>query len=119
MPRYESTAGAETGLSSVHAISIISLAVTILLCLPSLVSGAAFVLNLLLYRDIEEWKQTSSALVAMGVFLGSPLVALAAIVGGIATLSGSVHFRIKCAHLFVVSLATIATLLLLFRFRCV
>lgn len=99
-----------------HVKSIVSLAVTVLLCVPSLVGGAALLANLMLYRDIAEWEQASSALVALGVLLGGPLVALAAAVGGMIALSRSVPVKIKYAHLLIVSLATIATLSLLFRF---
>ena len=101
---------------SMHAKGIASLVVTVLLCLPSLIGGAAFLINLLLHRKIEEWEETSSALVALGVFVGGPLVTLAAVVGGITGLSRSVAAEIKYAHLFVVVLATIAMLSLLFRF---
>jgi len=118
MPLDHPTAGADTRLSPIRATGILTLSITILLCLPSLVGGTAFVFNLLLYQDIEQWRQTSSALIALGILVGGPLVALAAIVGGVTTLCRRVPFRMKCAHLFVVSLATIATLSLLFRFGC-
>lgn len=75
---------------SMHAKGIASLVVTVLLCLPSLIGGAAFLINLLLHRKIEEWEETSSALAALGVFVGGPLVTLAAVVGGITGLSRSV-----------------------------
>ena len=116
MPRSESAAGVNKSWLSVHAKGISSLAVTVLLCLPSLIGGAALLMNLLLSRDIEQWQETSSALVALGVFAGGPLVTLAAVVGGITALSRSVSVQMKCAHLFVVGLAAVATLSLLFRF---
>jgi len=94
----------------------ISLSVTVLLCLPSLIGGGALLINLLLYRSIAEWSTASSALVALGSFLGGPLVALAAVVGGIIAFRRTVSFEIKCAHLFVVVLATIATFYLLLQF---
>jgi hypothetical protein len=116
MPTFESTVNAEGSWASMHIKSIVSLAATILLCLPSLLGGAAFLANLLLYRDIAEWEQPSSALVALGVLLGCPLVALAAVLGGILAFSRSVPVKMKYAHLFVISLAAIATLSLLLRF---
>ena len=116
MPPQETIANAEKSWASTPGKGIVSLAVTVFLCLPSLVGGAAFLRNLLLYRDIEKWEQTSSALIALGVFIGWPLVAVAAVVGGIVAFSRSVSVGIKYAHLLVVGLATIATLFLLFRF---
>ncbi len=116
MPRWQSTATAQKSWLSLHAKGIATLLVTIVLCLPSLVGGAALLTNLLLYRRIEEWQQTSCALIALAVFIGAPLIALAAIVGGITAFSRSVSLRIKYAHLLFVGLATIAILSLLLRF---
>jgi hypothetical protein len=116
MPRCESAASANKSWPSMHAKSITSLVVTVLLCLPSLIGGAALLMNLLLSKNIEQWQETSSALVALGVFVGGPLVTLAAVVGGIVALSRSVSVQMKCAHLFVVGLAAVAALSLLFRF---
>jgi hypothetical protein len=99
-----------------HPKDITSLAVTILLCLPSVLSGAALLMNSLLYENIEQWKDGSSALVALGVIVGSPFVAIAAIVGGITTLSSSVSGSVKRVELFVVCLASIATFCLQSRF---
>jgi hypothetical protein len=42
---------------------------------PSLLGGAALLMNSVLYRSIEQWKEGSSALVALGVIAGGPFVA--------------------------------------------
>ena len=94
---------------------IVSLVVTVLLCLPSLVGGAALLMNRMVYPDMREWSQISSALVALGVFFGRPLAEVAAIVGGIIALRRSVSLKIKYAHLLVVGLGTIASLFLSFQ----
>jgi len=99
-----------------HSKDIGSLAVTILFCLPSLLGGAALLMNSVRYENIEQWKDGSSALVAVGVIVGNPFVAVAAIVGGITTLSSSVSGSVKRVELFVVCLATIATFCLQSRF---
>lgn len=99
-----------------HTKGIFSLAITVLLCLPSLVGGIAFLVNGFLHRDAAEWGQTSGALVAMGVVFGRPITALAAIVGATVCFRESVHPKIKYAHLVVVAFATIASLFFLFRF---
>jgi hypothetical protein len=98
-----------------HTKGIVSLFATVLFCLPSLLGGAALVINLLVYENITQWGQTSSAFVALGVFLGGPLVVLAAFVGG-STALRSVPAEFKYAQLAVVGVAAIATLSLLFRF---
>lgn len=116
MPRYQSIASSEKSWFSLHAKGIATLLVTIFLCLPSLVGAAALLINQLLYRRMEDWRQTSCALIALAVFIGAPLIAVAAIVGGITAFSRSVSLRIKYAHLFLVGLATIAILSLLLRF---
>jgi len=99
-----------------HPKGIVSLAATVLFCLPSLVGGAALLANLLSGESIEQWGQTSSALVALGVFVGSPLVALAAVVGGTSAFRRRVPLGFKYAQLFVVGLAALATLSLFFQF---
>lgn len=99
-----------------HTKGIVSLVATVLFCLPSLLGGAAFVINLLVYENITQWGQTSSAFVALGVFLGGPLVVLAAFVGGSTALRRSVPAEFKYAQLALVGIAAIATLSLLFRF---
>jgi len=115
MPLRESVA--ETGkIPPMHAKGILSLTVTVLLCLPSLVAGAALLINLLLYPNIEQWEEISSALVALGLFVGAPLVPMAAVVSAIAALRRRVSVGIKYAHLTVLTLATIAELSLFLRF---
>ena len=99
-----------------HHPGLISLAVTALLCFPSFIAGAAFLVNRLRYENLEQWEPTSSALVAFGVFLGSPLVALAAVVGGITAVRRGVRQEFKYVQLTVVGLAAFVTLFLLFRF---
>ena len=116
MLRSEYLTAEERRSSSKHHPGLVSLAVTALLCLPSLIAGAAFLINRLLYENLEQWEPTSSALVALGVFLGSPLVALAAVVGGITAVRRGVRQEFKYVQLMVVGLAAIATLFLVFRF---
>jgi ABC-type arginine/histidine transport system permease subunit len=118
VPEYEASAG-KTGKTcpSTHAKGILSLFLTVLLCLPSLIGGMALLVNLLLYREIEQWGQTLSALIALGVIAGTPLLLLAAVVNGITALRGRVSAGIKCAQLLLASVAAIVELSLLFRFR--
>jgi hypothetical protein len=116
MALREFVANAEKIWSPPRPKGILSLTVTILLCLPSLVAGTALLVNRLLYRDIEQWEESSSALVALGVFVGAPLVPMAAVVSAIAALRQRVSVKIKYAHLVVLILATIAELSLFLRF---
>ena len=95
---------------------VLSLTATIVLCLPSLVGGLAFLANLLLRRHLEEWEQGYAASVALDVFVGGPLVAIATMMGLLVAFRASVSLRIKSAHLIVVGLGAIATISLLFRF---
>ena len=99
-----------------YAKAMTSLSVTILFCLPSLLGGAALLMNSVLYENIEQWKDGSAALVALGVIVGSPFVAIAAIVGGITAFCSSVSGSVKRVELFVVFLAAIATFCLQSRF---
>ncbi len=117
MPRCESTSRLEKIWLPTHAKDIASLAVTVLLCLPSLIGGAALLMNLLLYQSIERWEETSSAFIALGVFFGFPLAVTATIISGITALSSSVSMMVKRVQLFVVCLAAISTCCLLFRFK--
>lgn len=116
MPLRESVANAEKTWLPMHTKGILSLTATVLLCLPSLVAGAALLLNVLLYRNIEEWAQISSALVALGLFVGAPLAPMAAVMSAIAALRQRVSVKIKYAHLVVLTLAAIANLSLFLRF---
>ncbi len=95
---------------------ILSLAATIVLCLPSLIGGFALLANLLLQRHLEDWGRASTASVALGVFVGGPLVAMAAVVGLLVAVSGSLSPKVKSAHLIIVGVGAIATVSLLFRF---
>jgi ABC-type molybdate transport system permease subunit len=86
-----------------HAKGMLSFTVTVLLCLPSLVAGAALLVNLLLYRNIEQWTQISSALIALGIFFGNSAALLAAVVCAIAALRRRVSVKLKYAHLVVLA----------------
>ena len=99
-----------------HSKDFASLGMTVLFCLPSLLGGAALLMNSVLYQNIEQWKETSSALVALGVIVGSPFVAIAAIVGGITALSSKVSGGVKRLELLLVCLAAIAMFCLQSRF---
>ena len=99
-----------------HGTGILSLTVTVLLCLPSLVAGAALLVNRLLYPNIEQWPQISSALIALGIFFGNSAALLAAVVCAIAALRRRVSVKTKYAHLVVLALATIANLTLFLWF---
>ena len=94
---------------------IASLLLTIFLCLPSLIGGGALLLQAALYRDIGQWKETPSALIALGAILGGPLVGVAALIGAIISFS-RLPSRFKYAHLAVIGMAAIATLSLLLEF---
>ena len=99
-----------------RARGIVSLVPTVLLCLPSLAGAVAVLVNVLLQRHIEEWGVFSSVLVASAVFIGWPLVAAVAVVGGLVGLSRSVSQKVKYAHYIIVSLAAVATFSLTFHF---
>jgi hypothetical protein len=116
MPSVCYIEAADKGWSRTRTKGMFSLAITLLLCLPSLVGGTAFLMNLWLYRDAAEWGQTSGALVALGCILGRPLTALAAVVGSTVVFRGSVSPKIKYAHMLVVGLATVSSLFFVFRF---
>ena len=99
-----------------RAKGVLSLAATIVLCLPSVVGGLALLTNLVLQRRLGDWGQGPAASVALGVFVGGPLVAIATMMGLLVAFRASVSLRIKSAHLIVVGLGAIATISLLFRF---
>lgn len=96
----------------------LSLAVTILLCLPSVIGGLALLVNLLLQRHFGDWGKGSGTLVAVGMLVGAPLVILATMIGIVVAFRPLVSARIKAAHLIVVGLGAAATisLALLFHF---
>lgn len=94
---------------------VLSSALIVLLCLPSLIGGIALLLQLLLHGNIMEWNQTASALIALGCWFGGPLVAFAAFVGGMVSLT-RVPASYKYADLCVVGAAALATLSLLIEF---
>ncbi len=111
MPRVGAIAAAEKRPTG----GILSLLLTAFLCLPSLLGGAAFLINLWLYRDPTEWGRVSGALVAMGGIFGRPMVALAAVVGATVPFRKNVPPKVMYAHLLVVVLGMIASLVFLFR----
>jgi len=112
----ESVANAEKIWSPPRPKGFLSLTVTVLLCLPSLVAGATLLVNRLLYPNIDQWPQISSALIALGIFFGYSAALLAAVVCAIAALRRRVSVGIKYAHLVVLALATFANFFLFFRF---
>jgi len=116
MPLREFVANAEKSRLPMYARGMLSFTVTVLLCLPSLVAGVALLINLLLYQDIEQWLQISSALIALGIFFGNSLALLTAVLCAIAALRRRVSVKIKYAHLVVFALATVANLSLFLRF---
>jgi hypothetical protein len=81
-----------------HNAGIISLVPTALLCLPSFAGAAALLGNALLRRHVEEWGAVSSVTVASAVYLGWPLIVMAAVVGALAGMSHRVSQRVKYAH---------------------
>jgi hypothetical protein len=99
-----------------RAKGVLSLTMTVVLCLPSLAGGLALLAALLLRRHLGEWGQRYAASVALGVFVGGPLVAVATIIGVLVAFRDSVSLRIKSAHLIIVGLSAIATIFLLLRF---
>lgn len=96
--------------------SFVSLVPTVLLCLPSFAGALTFFANALLKRQITDWGTTSSVFVASAVFFGWPLVAVAAVVGALIGLSHAVSQRVKYAHYIIVTVATLLTFALTFRF---
>lgn|SRR5271165_3582196 len=99
-----------------RAKGVLSLTMTVVLCLPSLVGGLALLAALLLRRQLGELGQYYAASVALGVFVGGPLVAVATIVGVLVAFRDSVSLKIKSAHLIIVGLGAIATMSLMFHF---
>ena len=95
---------------------IITLAVTITLCLPSLLGISAVFTNGLLGRGMADWGWFSSVVVAGGVFVGGPLVLAASVVSAFAGLRRDVSRRMKYAHYSIVSVAMAATYALTFHF---
>ena len=95
---------------------IVSLVPTVLLCLPSFAGAAAVLVNLLLQRHIEEWGTVSSLVIATAVFMGRPLLVTAAVVAWLVGVNRSVSQKVKYAHYIIVTLATIATFSMTFRF---
>ncbi len=100
------------------AKGIFSLAATVVLCLPSVIGGLVLLTNLLLRRHLGQLVQGSAALVGLGVFIGSPLVTAATVMGVVVAFRPLVSPRIKAAHLIIVVLGAAATisLSLLFHF---
>jgi ribose/xylose/arabinose/galactoside ABC-type transport system permease subunit len=99
-----------------HAKGITSLVPAVVLCFPSFTGAMAALANVLLQRHIEAWGTVSSVAVATAVFIGWPLIVVAAVVGGLVGLSHGVSQRVKYAHYIIVSLATLATFALTFHF---
>ena len=99
------------------AKGVVSLTATIVLCLPSLVGGPALLTNLVLQRHLEDWGQGSTASVALGVFIGGPLVAIATMMGVIVALRPIVSRSIKAAHLIIVGFGAAATISLSLLFH--
>lgn len=99
------------------AKGVLTLAVTILLSLPSVMGGLALVVNLLLQRHFGQWIQGSGALVAVGMLVGTPLVILATAVGVVVALRPLISMRMKAAHLIVVGLGAAATISLVLLFH--
>ncbi len=89
---------------------VLSLSATIALCLPSLIGGLALLTNLVLRQHLKDWGQGSVASVALGVFIGGPLVAIATMIGLIVALRPIVSLRVKAAHLIIVGLGAVATI---------
>ena len=104
------TASAKSGL-----LGAASLAVTAVLCLPSLLGASALAVQAIRYRDIRQWQEIPAALIALGALLGGPLVAAAAMVGAVISLT-RLSTRVKLAHLSIIGAASIATFSLLIRF---
>jgi len=98
------------------AKGVLSLTMTVVLCLPSLVGGLALLAALLLRRQLGEWGQYYAASVALGVFVGGPRVAVATIIGVLVAFRDSVSLKITSAHLIIVGLGAIATMSLMFHF---
>jgi len=92
-----------------HAAGIISLVPTVLLCLPSLAGAMAVLANAVLQRHIEQWGTVASVTAASAVFVGWPLVVVAAAFGALVGMSHGVSRRVKYAHYTIVGVATLAT----------
>jgi hypothetical protein len=94
---------------------IASSALIVILCLPSLVGAAALILQVALHQNISEWNETAAALIALGSLVGGPFVAMAALIGGIVTLT-QLPSGFKYADLCVVGTAALAAMSLLLTF---
>ncbi len=99
-----------------HATSILSLSLTVLLCVPSLAGALAVLVNALLQHHVGEWGMVSSLSVASAIFVGWPLILLAAVVAAIAGLSPRVPQKLKYTHYVIVAIGTLATFALTVRF---
>jgi hypothetical protein len=99
------------------AKGVLTLIATLVLCLPSLIGGLALLANLWLRRYLSDGGEGSAALVAVGVFVGRPMIAIATLVGLAVALRPSVSAQMKSAHLVIVVLGMMATILLWFRFQ--
>ncbi len=100
-----------------HALGIVVFDVTLLLCAPSLLGGALFVLSMMAYGGVGTWADTASALVTLAVFVGAPLVSLAALIGALSAPSRRITRGFKYANLIVVVTATLSCVSLLLHFR--
>jgi hypothetical protein len=113
LPNAETATKLQQGRRPLSAKGILSLSATVVLCLPSLLGGIVLLGNVVMGRDMGQWEQTSSALVAFGLLLGGPMVTFALILGGVTSLDQKVPALIKYAQLILVALSVIATLSLL------
>lgn len=99
-----------------HANGIISLVATVLLCLPSFAGILVVVLNASLHRQMSEWGKFCSLSVAAAVFIGWPLLLLAAAIAGLVGLSRRIPQSVKYAHYAIITLATVSTIAITFHF---
>ena len=94
---------------------VLSLTATIVLCLALLADWLCWQTSCF-NGGWETGGQGFAASVALGVFVGGPLVAIATMMGLIVAFRDGISLRIKSAHLIIVGLGAIATISLLFRF---
>ncbi len=98
-----------------RAKGIPSLVLLLLLCLPSTVGGAVFLLKLSTGQPVESWGVPASLMVAVAAMFGTPLILLAIALCVPIILGRKVSPGLKFADLVILGMGMAATLIVSFR----